>query len=113
MLPPESSTSTTGCGVTATPLTAPVAGAVAKATLAAAPTVTVMVFDTAGVAESVESVNVSVYGPATSFNARLVKVATPPEEGTVVVPDRVPAADVIVAVTVPVALGSGLALPSM
>src|SRR5580692_2975288 len=30
-LPPESTTSTTGCGVRATPLTAPAAGAVAKA----------------------------------------------------------------------------------
>ncbi len=33
MLPPESSTSTTGCGVSATPLTAPVTGAVGQVEL--------------------------------------------------------------------------------
>ena len=46
MLPPESTTSTMGCGVSATPLMAPGRGvAVAKASFAAAPTVTVIGLD--------------------------------------------------------------------
>jgi hypothetical protein len=60
MLPPESTTSTTGCGVSATPLTAPAAGAVAKDNFAAAPTETVTVLDAIVVGESVPSENVNV-----------------------------------------------------
>src|SRR6202451_2089165 len=78
VLPPESTTSMMGCGVKATAFTAPAGcgGAAAKASFAAAPTVTVIVAEVVGAAESVASVKVSVYEPTNSFNPRFVKVAT-------------------------------------
>ena len=60
MLPPESTMSTTGCGVSGTPVTAPAGGAVAKANFVATPAVTVMVPDVVVVGESVASLNVRV-----------------------------------------------------
>ena len=59
MLPPESTTSTTGWGV-GTPLTAPRIGAEESASFFATPTDTVIVPDGVVVAESVASLNVKV-----------------------------------------------------
>ena len=100
VLPPTSTTFTTGCVLRLTPLLATAAGGVWKTTAFAAPTPRVIVPD---VTVRVPSLNCSVNAPIVPLRRSVENVAMPAVIGAVAVIREPPAPDAIVAVIVPLA----------